>query len=90
LPEGKARAVVDFARFLQHQADDAAWERIIAAKHSIRNWKNSPPTPCAKARLNRLTPASCDLKSPAFLPACLRAPYAASQSPRPDGVSVVC
>jgi hypothetical protein len=26
--------VVDFARFLQHQADDAAWERIIAAKHS--------------------------------------------------------
>ena len=34
LPEDKARAVVDFARFLQHQADDAAWERIIAAKHS--------------------------------------------------------
>ena len=34
LPEDKARAVVDFARFLQHQADDAAWERIIAVKHS--------------------------------------------------------
>jgi hypothetical protein len=34
LPEDKARAVVDFARFLQHQADDAAWERIIAANHS--------------------------------------------------------
>ena len=29
LPEDKARAVVDFARFLQHQADDAAWESII-------------------------------------------------------------
>ena len=34
LPEDKARAVVDFARFLQHQADDTVWERIIAAKHS--------------------------------------------------------
>ncbi len=29
LPEDKARAVVDFARFLQYQADDAAWESII-------------------------------------------------------------
>jgi hypothetical protein len=29
LPEDKAREVVDFARFLQQQADDAAWERII-------------------------------------------------------------
>ena len=29
LPEEKAREVVDFARFLQQQADDAAWERII-------------------------------------------------------------
>ena len=34
LPEEKARAVVDFARFLQHQADDAAWERIVTARHS--------------------------------------------------------
>jgi hypothetical protein len=33
LPEDKARAVVDFARFLQHQADNAAWERIIATRH---------------------------------------------------------
>jgi hypothetical protein len=29
LPEEKAREVVDFARFLHQQADDAAWERII-------------------------------------------------------------
>jgi len=29
LPEEKAREVVDFARFLQQQAGDAAWERII-------------------------------------------------------------
>jgi len=34
LPEDKARAVVDFARFLQQQAGDAAWERIIAANRS--------------------------------------------------------
>lgn len=33
LPEDKAREVVDFARFLQHQADDAAWERIIGDAH---------------------------------------------------------
>jgi hypothetical protein len=30
LPEEKAREVMDFARFLQHQAGDDAWERIIA------------------------------------------------------------
>lgn len=30
LPEEKARAVVDFARFLQNQADDRAWERILS------------------------------------------------------------
>ena len=30
LPEERAREVVDFARFLQQQAGDAAWERIIA------------------------------------------------------------
>lgn len=30
LPEDKARAVVDFARFLQQQAGDREWERIIA------------------------------------------------------------
>jgi hypothetical protein len=29
LPEEKAREVVDFARFLQHQSDDAEWERIL-------------------------------------------------------------
>jgi hypothetical protein len=34
LPEDKARAVVDFARFLQHQADDAAWERIVAERRT--------------------------------------------------------
>jgi hypothetical protein len=33
LPEDKAREVVDFARFLQQQADDREWERIIAAKN---------------------------------------------------------
>jgi hypothetical protein len=33
LPEDKAREVVDFARFLQQQAGDREWERIIAAKH---------------------------------------------------------
>jgi len=30
LPEEKARAVVDFARFLQQQAGDRAWGRIIS------------------------------------------------------------
>jgi hypothetical protein len=29
LPDEKAREVVDFTRFLQQQASDAAWERII-------------------------------------------------------------
>jgi hypothetical protein len=29
LPEEKARELVDFARFLQQQASDATWERII-------------------------------------------------------------
>jgi hypothetical protein len=29
LPEEKAREVVDFARFLQQQGNDAAWERMI-------------------------------------------------------------
>ena len=32
LPEDKAREVVDFARFLQHQAGDREWERVIAEK----------------------------------------------------------
>ena len=32
LPEDKAREVVDFARFLQQQAGDREWERIIAEK----------------------------------------------------------
>ena len=30
LPEDKAREVVDFARFLQQQAGDREWERIIS------------------------------------------------------------
>ncbi len=30
LPDERAQEVVDFARFLQQQAGDAAWERIIA------------------------------------------------------------
>jgi hypothetical protein len=34
LPEDKAREVVDFARFLQQQAGDREWERIIAAKRT--------------------------------------------------------
>ena len=34
LPEEKAREVVDFARFLQQQAGDREWERIIARKRS--------------------------------------------------------
>ena len=29
LPEDKAREVVDFARFLQQQAGDREWERLI-------------------------------------------------------------
>ena len=29
LPEDKAREVVDFARFLQQQAGDRDWERIL-------------------------------------------------------------
>ncbi|NOS71132.1 MAG: hypothetical protein HOP33_14530 [Verrucomicrobia bacterium] len=32
LPEEKAREVVNFARFLQHQAGDREWERIIGDK----------------------------------------------------------
>ena len=34
LPENKAREVVDFARFLQQQAGDLEWERIIADKRT--------------------------------------------------------
>ena len=34
LPEDKAREVVDFARFLQQQAGDREWERIIAEKRA--------------------------------------------------------
>ncbi len=30
LPEDKAREVVDFARFLQQQAGDREWERIVS------------------------------------------------------------
>jgi hypothetical protein len=30
LPPEKAREVVDFARFLQQQAGDQEWERIVA------------------------------------------------------------
>jgi hypothetical protein len=32
LPEDKAREVVDFARFLQQQAGDREWERILAGQ----------------------------------------------------------
>ena len=34
LPEDKAREVVDFARFLQQQAGDHEWERIVAAQRT--------------------------------------------------------
>lgn len=34
LPEDKAQAVVDFARFLQQQAGDREWERLIAAQRT--------------------------------------------------------
>ena len=34
LPEDKAREVVDFARFLQHQTGDREWERIHAEQRS--------------------------------------------------------
>lgn len=34
LSEDKAREVVNFARFLQQQAGDREWERIIAAKRT--------------------------------------------------------
>jgi len=34
LPEDKVREVVDFARFLQQQAGDREWERILADKRT--------------------------------------------------------
>lgn len=34
LPDDKAREVVDFARFLQQQAGDREWERIMADKRT--------------------------------------------------------
>jgi len=34
LPEDKAREVVDFARFLQQQAGDREWERILAGQRT--------------------------------------------------------
>ncbi len=34
LPEDKVREVVDFARFLQQQAGDREWERILADKRA--------------------------------------------------------
>jgi len=40
LPEDKAREVVDFARFLQQQAGDREWERIIAAERTYPKLEN--------------------------------------------------
>ena len=34
LPEEKAREVVNFARFLQHQSGDREWERILAERRA--------------------------------------------------------
>jgi hypothetical protein len=34
MPEDKVREVLDFARFLQQQAGDREWERILAAKRT--------------------------------------------------------
>ena len=34
LPDDKAREVVDFARFLQQQAGDREWERILEDKRT--------------------------------------------------------
>ena len=34
LPEDKAREVVDFARFLQQQAGDREWERLLAEQRT--------------------------------------------------------
>jgi hypothetical protein len=34
LPDDKAREVVDLARFLQLQAGDAEWERIIGTRRA--------------------------------------------------------
>jgi hypothetical protein len=34
LPEEKAREVLDFARFLQQQAGDREWERIISEQRA--------------------------------------------------------
>ena len=39
LPEDKAREVVDFARFLQQQAGDREWERIIDEKRTYPKLK---------------------------------------------------
>ena len=34
LPEDKVREVMDFARFLQQQAGDREWERILAERRT--------------------------------------------------------
>jgi hypothetical protein len=34
LPEDKAREVVDFARFLQQQAGDREWERLLDGRRT--------------------------------------------------------
>lgn len=34
LPDDKAREVVDFARFLQQQAGDREWERILSDRRT--------------------------------------------------------
>ena len=39
LPEDKAREVVDFARFLQQQAGDREWERMLAEKRNYSKLK---------------------------------------------------
>jgi len=56
LPEDKAREVGDFARFLQQQAGDREWERILAEERpypkldkfvadALREGPAEPPAP---------------------------------------------
>jgi hypothetical protein len=53
LPEDKAREVVDFARFLQQQAGDREWERVLAEK---RTYPKLEQFAAASLQDGRLTP----------------------------------
>jgi hypothetical protein len=57
LPEDQARAVVDFARFLQQQAGDREWERILAAERTYPKLESFAAEALREGRAEPLDPS---------------------------------